>query len=330
MFVQSQIIVIIYLCLSLLIMIELITNPMKKIIPALLFTMFHAITIYAQNNVEFPLYGDKIPNSFDVQNEEKATKNGILRIEKVSHPTLTVFLPDKETATGTAVVICPGGGYSIVAIEHEGHDIAKKFVENGVAAFVLKYRLPNSKISPQPDIAPLQDAQQALITVRENADKWNINPEKVGIMGFSAGGHLASTAGTHFDKNYITGLNDKNVRPDFMILIYPVISSDKSITHQGSFNNLLGKNATDEQRLLFSNEKQITEQTPTSFLIHAVDDNAVPVQNSLRFAQALADKKISFEIHTFPKGGHGFGLNNPTMKTSWFDLCINWLHTMNF
>lgn len=213
----------------------------------------------------------------------------------------------------------------MLAIGHEGYDVAEAFIKRGIVAIVLKYRLPDTTTSSLPYLAPLQDAQQAILQVRRHAKEWNIAPDKVGIMGFSAGGHLASTAGTHFATARVETLPGEQVRPDFMILIYPVISSDRSITHGGSVQQLLGKNATEEQRNQFSNEKQVTSSTPPAFLVHAANDEVVPVQNSLRFLEALQMNKVKVELHVFPEGGHGFGLNNPTTKTSWFDLCVAWM-----
>jgi hypothetical protein len=244
------------------------SSVMKKI--SLLFIAAYTLCC---NNItaqqlppEIPLYPNEIPNNIPGENKEKSVSDGILRISNVRIPTLRVFLPPKEKANGTAVVICPGGGYRIVAIGHEGYDVAKKFNEAGVAAVVLKYRLPDSAISPQPEIAPLQDAQQAILTVRQNAQKWNIDPNRVGIMGFSAGGHLASTAGTHFKKILVGYSGNLSARPDFMILGYPVISADTSISHRGSFNNLLGKNPSAEKLKEYSNELQVTPETPPHFL----------------------------------------------------------------
>ena len=221
-------------------------------------------------------------------------------------------------------MICPGGGYGSLAISYEGYDVAKRFNENGISAFVLKYRLPDSRISTKPHLSPIQDLQKAIDIVRSRAVEWKIDPNKVGIMGFSAGGHLASTGGTHFDRPYIQSKSG-NLRPDFMILIYPVITSDTAFTHKGSMKNLLGENPSAELLKEFSNEKQITETTPPAFLVHSTDDKVVPVKNSIVFADGLANNNILFEMHIFPKGGHGYGMNNPTTKTEWFNLCVNWI-----
>ncbi|RDV14818.1 alpha/beta hydrolase [Pontibacter diazotrophicus] len=281
--------------------------------------------------LEIPLYSGKIPGEIPGPDEETASnEGGRLRYSKIRKPTLSVYLPPKEKATGTAVVICPGGGYSIVAAGHEGHDVAKKFNEQGIAAFVLKYRLPDAKTSSRPDIAPLQDAQQAMLLIRERAKEWQVNPEKLGIMGFSAGGHLASTAGTHFQESSVPNAAQTNLRPDFMLLLYPVISSDKTFAHQGSFDKLLGTGATADRLNEFSNEKEVTAQTPPTFLVHASDDKAVPVKNSIVFYEALLQHEVPAELHIYQNGGHGFGLNNSTTSDAWFERALNWMKSNKF
>ncbi len=283
---------------------------------------------YSQSKpMEMSLYaGNKIPGNMPGPDEEKSEANGgILRVSKIKTPTLTAYLPPADKANGTAVIICPGGGYSIVAIDHEGFKVAEKFNKMGVAAFVLKYRIPDTKNQTDPSIAPLQDAQQAILTVRTNAKKWNIDPARIGIMGFSAGGHLASTAGTHFEHSLVDNPDNISVRPDFMILIYPVISADIAIAHSGSFKNLLGANASAEQLNLYSNEKQVTSKTPPTFLVHASDDGGVSPNNSIVFYQALLKNKIPAELHIYQNGGHGFGMHNATTKDEWMDRCKNWL-----
>ena len=274
-----------------------------------------------------PLYPDKIPNSIPGPDEEVTYSEGWFRYGNVSRPTLSVFLPPSNIATGTAVVICPGGGYSIVAFKHEGEAIAKELNKVGVAAFVLKYRKPNDKIMTDKKIGPLQDAQQAIKIVRERAKEWKIDPNRVGIAGFSAGGHLASTAGTHFDKAVIENKGNINLRPDFMILIYPVISFTDSIGHLGSRENLIGKNPSPELIKYYSNELQVTPKTPTTFLVHAGDDDVVKVENSLRFYEALNKNNVKAELLIFPAGSHGFGLINPTTKDQWIERCIDWMQS---
>jgi len=280
--------------------------------------------MYSQ--IVLPLYTDSIPNSKPGVNEEKTEyKDGLTLIWKVARPEITVFLPPKSKANGTAVIICPGGGYQYITANMEGTDIAEQFVKMGVAAIVLKYRIPNDAWMVHKEIGPLQDAQQAIKMVREQAAIWNINPNRIGIMGFSAGGHLASTAGTHFNKVLIPNTTNTSVRPDFMILIYPVISFLPGICHAGSKEQLVGKNAGIELVNEYSNELQVTEQTPPTFLVHASDDDAVISMNSIAFYDSLVSKKIPAEIHIYQSGGHGFGMFIKNSQERWMDRCESWL-----
>jgi acetyl esterase/lipase len=273
-----------------------------------------------------PLYEGAIPNSKSVPDKEYSDTEGTrLIIHKVSRPTLSIFLPPKEKATGMAVIICPGGGYSVLAFGHEGTDVAERFNQSGIAAFVLKYRIPEDSTMVNKEIGPLQDAQRAIQIVRSRAKEWGIDPKKIGIMGFSAGGHLASTAGTHFEKNYIDNPDHISLRPDFMVLVYPVISFESPNGHMGSAHNLLGPNPTVEKIKEYSNEQQVTNNTPHSFLVHAKDDDAVPYVNSTLFDEALKQHHIPEEIYLYEKGGHGFGMKNPTSTVLWMDLCIPWI-----
>ncbi|HXB06383.1 MAG TPA: alpha/beta hydrolase [Puia sp.] len=276
-----------------------------------------------------PLYGNQtIPNSKTVADRESVDSSGNpLRysFSLVSHPTLTVYLPPAGKANGTAVVICPGGGYLHLAWTHEGTDVARMLNEMGITAFLLKYRLPNDETMVDKTVGPLQDAQQAIQLVRQRAGDWGVNPAKVGIMGFSAGGHLASTAGTHFYTSYIDNPGHNSLRPDFMILLYPVISFSDSIGHRGSRDNLVGLHPDPSVVREYSNELQVTAQTPPTFLVHAGDDKTVPVANSLHFYEALQHNGVSAEMHIYPKGGHGFGLNNPTTPDRWTERLKNWL-----
>ena len=286
-------------------------------------------TVSAQ--IVLPLYNDSIPNSIWTPDEETSEVNqdSVLIIQKITRPTLTIYMPPKEKQSGTAVIICPGGGYSVTASGHEGADVAKRFNEMGIAAFVLKYRIPNDKTMPNKEIGPLQDAQRALQVVREGAATWGIKKDRIGIMGFSAGGHLASTAGTHFQKAYIANPKGTNLRPDFMILVYPVISFSDSVGHSGSREQLLGKNPSQEKRDAYSNEKQVTPQTPPTFLVHAKDDG-VKVENSLLFANALKKNKVPVELYLYESGGHGYGMYNKSSPVRWMDLVQQWLHTLKF
>ncbi|MHA4809642.1 alpha/beta hydrolase [Flavitalea flava] len=275
-----------------------------------------------------PLYGDLIPNSKPAKDEEFTEPNNEpprVIIGRISRPTLTVFPAPADKANGSSVIICPGGGYSIVAIGHEGFEVAKKFNEMGVTAFVLKYRIPNDEYMVNKEIGPLQDAQRAIQLVRQNATTWKVNPDRIGMMGFSAGGHLASTAGTHFNQITIDNKDSVSLRPDFMMLIYPVISFSDKYGHIGSRNNLLGNHPSSKKIKAYSNELQVTKSTPPTFLIHSGDDSTVPVRNSLMFYEALQEKGVPAEIHVYPKGGHGYGLHNPTTKDEWIDRLKNWL-----
>lgn len=274
-----------------------------------------------------PLYPNVIPNSKPSPNTEKSEMrdNGMQIISNISIPTLTLFLPPKTPAPQTAVIVVPGGGYHINAMKHEGTDIAKKLNEWGIAAFVLKYRIPDDGTMLNKEIGPLQDAQQAIRLVRENAVKWNVDPNKLGIMGFSAGGHLAATATTHYDKPVIEGVKSINLRPDFVILGYPVISFKDSIGHIGSRDNLLGKSPTQEKIIAYSNEMQVTSKTPPTFIIHAADDDVVKPANSIAFYESLLKHKVAAELHIYEKGGHGFGMDNPTTEEDWMDSLQNWL-----
>lgn len=267
-----------------------------------------------------------IPNSTDGTDEEKSEigEDGILRISKVSTPTLTAYLPSKEKATGQAVIICPGGGYWILAAGHEGSDVAQAFVENGIAAFVLKYRLPSDEIMKDKTIGPLQDAQRAIQMVRENANEWHVKSDQIGILGFSAGGHLASTAGVRYGDEFIPNPEKISLRPDFMILVYPVISFDPEVGHSGSVKNLLGENPPKELLDKFSNEKHVNAKTPPTFLVHAKDDG-VSIQNSYVFEKALNQHSVSVQTLYYESGGHGFGLHNAASEIKWMDKVVEWL-----
>jgi acetyl esterase/lipase len=243
-------------------------------------------------------------------------------------PSLTIYLPEKEKATGAAVVIFPGGGYGHLAMDHEGHQIAQWLNSIGVAGFIVKYRHRNSGAG-YGHPAPIQDAQRAIRMVRSRAKEWGIDPGRIGIIGFSAGGHLASTAGTHFNTRYsepVDEIDRSSARPDFMILMYPVISFTEWYTHKGSMVNLLGKNPDKDLMESFSNEKQVTPETPPTFLVHADDDKVVPSENSVAFYLALRKAKVPAEMHIYEKGGHGFGPGvGKGSCSTWMALCANWM-----
>ena len=257
------------------------------------------------------LWPKNIPNQVNNGEKEHIEQGDILSISNVQDPSIEVYLPSKRNANGKAMVIFPGGGYHILAYDWEGTDIAKFLNSKGIAGIVVKYRLPDSKSLNDQYEVPLQDAQRAMRIARAHAGDWNFDKNKIGIIGFSAGGSLASTLGTHFDEEVYKkqdDMDDLSARPDFMALIYPVISMKEGVTHQGSRDNLLGKNPSQELVERFSNELQVTKNTPPTFLVHAEDDGAVPVENSLLFFQALKDKGVSASMHLYPTGGHGFSL----------------------
>ena len=303
-----------------------------KITLLLLFLIIQIALTYGQD-YRIPLYTGEIPNSKYTDATEKIEKKDIILISNVQTPDITVYLPSPRFATGQAVIICPGGGYWVLAYDLEGTDIARYFNSIGVAAAVLKYRLPTYGNCIEPHKAPLMDAQRAMRLVRQNATKWNINPGKIGIMGFSAGGHLASTLGTHFDygnKTAKDSVEQQSSRPDFMILMYPVISFTDSCSHKGSHEGLLGKNAGIEMLKYYSNELQVKEDTPPAFFVHADDDSGVPVENTLLMYQAMRKKKIPAELHILSEGGHGFGLGLKSEHiASWTNNLKLWLNWLN-
>ncbi len=268
-----------------------------------------------------------IPNAIagtTITEKTETKPDNILLVSQVSVPTLTAYLPPKEKATGAAVMICPGGGYWVLASGHEGADIARWFNEMGVAAFVLKYRLPDSTIMTNPHEVPLMDAMQGMKLIRQNASRYGIDSNKIGVMGFSAGGHLASTLSTHYHR----GANaSEQAKPNFAILLYPVVTfGDKA--HTGSRDKLLGKLKTSPDMVAYySNELQVTAQTPPTFLVHSQDDKAVPVENSIGYYQACLKNGVPVEMHLYPAGGHGYGLRTAKFGSlnNWPDACRAWL-----
>ena len=269
-----------------------------------------------------PLYTSTIPNSKVAPADyNESFGNGMYR--NVTNPSLEVYLPEKGKETGAAVVICPGGGYSVVVYQGEGVSNAKELAKNGIAAFVLKYRLPSDAIMTDKSTGPLQDAQQAIKLVRENAVKWNIDPAKIGIMGFSAGGHLASSAATHFEKALIDNPKGTSLRPDFQVVVYPVITMQQALTHRDSRKQLLGEQPSQQLVDLFSNELQVKENTPPAYITHAADDNVVDVDNSINYFEALRRHKVPVEMHIYPKGGHGFIFG----RRGWMTSLLEWIGT---
>lgn len=283
-----------------------------------------ALSIVANAQEIIPLYSGAVPNATVSDVQESGAETGVLK--GITKPTLEYYKAAPDKASGAAIIIIPGGGYGVVVYKGEGVGTAKALAEKGVAAFVLKYRLPSDAIMPDKKIGPLQDAQQAMKLVRENADTWGIDKTKIGIMGFSAGGHLASTEATHFDKAYIDNRNNTSLRPDFQILVYPVISMQDSLSHGGSRANLLGKNPSADDKQLFSNELHVTANTPPTYLTHAADDKVVDVDHSIVFFQKLRRLKVPVEMHIYPKGDHGFVFRHP----GWMEPLFAWMKLNNW
>jgi acetyl esterase/lipase len=250
---------------------------------------------------------------------------GALGSEDRDKPSLTIHLPPADKATGAAVVICPGGGYGFLAVDHEGKAPAEWLNRHGIAAFVLRYRIAPRYHHP----APMQDAQRAIQLVRSRAKEWNLDPHRLGIWGFSAGGHLASTAATHFDdgqRDAKDPIDRVSCRPDFAILCYPVITMRPPFTHGGSRHNLLGENPDEALVTRMCNDEQVTEKTPPTFLFHTTEDTVVPPENSVLFYQALRKKRIPCELHIYEKGQHGSGLGAGSGAASaWPDQLAAWL-----
>ena len=275
------------------------------------------------------LWPDKIPNQRTTLEKEKSVQKEILVLSNVQDPLIEVFLPAKKYATGEAILIFPGGGYHVLAYDWEGTDIAKWLNSMGIAGIVCKYRLPKSPSILEPWKAPLQDAQRAMRLVKAHASEWEIETSKIGIMGFSAGGHLASTLGTHFNEEIykpIDMTDTISARPQFMVLMYPVVSFNAEVAHLGSRNALIGAEPDPNLIAHFSNELQVNSNTPPTFLIHAGDDKSVSVENSLLFYNALRKNDVPVEMHIYPTGGHGFSLAlNDDHLGSWKMLLRGWL-----
>jgi len=280
---------------------------------------------------EIALWPGVAPGSESFEAEEKYHEGADSKvpnawITNVVQPNLTVYHPTAASRNGTAIVICPGGAYVGLSIDKEGHEVAKWFCQRGVVAIVLKYRT-GGKQHQHP--VPLGDAQRALRIVRSHAEKWQIDSDRIGIMGFSAGGHLASTAGTRYDDGdpaATDALDRVGCRANFMVLAYPVISMEDDITHRGSRKNLLGESPSAELIAEFSNHKKITAETGPTFLVHGGDDKTVPVENSLRFYHALLKHKVPAELHIFEHGKHGFGMRAQDQPVGqWPKLLEAWL-----
>ncbi|HWW42478.1 alpha/beta hydrolase [Pedobacter sp.] len=281
---------------------------------------------YAQDAI-IPLYGEQIPNSIKTPSDyiEQTDSDGLT--SNVSVPTLAVYFPEKEKANGTAVIIFAGGGYFVLA-QKKCVEIAKALNARGVTSFVVKYRLPSDRIMKDKSIGPLQDAQSAVKMVRERAKEWNINPSKIGAMGLSAGGHLVSTEATQLGRVVIENKQNTSLRPDFMILLYPVIIYDPLISR--TRENLIGKAASAETLNLYSTNKHVSHHTPPTFLVHAADDDVIPVKNSLTFFDAMLKAKVAGELHVLQTGGHGFGIYEDHIPNNWFPLCCDWMKKNGF
>ena len=304
-------------------------NVLKILSFTLVLLLSSSYAAFAQSET-LKLWDGPIPGSIDNPEFQQTVdpNNGWVKMRFVTDPTLDVYPAPRDKATGTAVVVCPGGGYWALAIEHEGSHVAEWLNNIGVTAFVLKYRLPDDSIMKDKSIAPMQDGQKAIRLVRRRAAEWGIDPDRIGIMGFSAGGHLASTLSTRFNEKVYQTIDDTSARPDFSLLIYPVISMQPGITHEGSRRNLLGNQPLPETLNAFSNELRVTADTPPAFIIQSQDDYSVPVQNSIAYAQAMIAAKVPCELHIYPTGGHGYGLGRSTnTESTWPEACKKWLET---
>ncbi len=290
-----------------------------KITRAVALLLGSSAVMHAQTNTSFPLWPDGAPGALG--NNDKDV------------PTLTIFLPPPEKATGAAIVICPGGGYGHLA-DHEGSHYARWFNQQGIAGFVLKYRLGSSGYRHP---AMLQDAARAVRIVRARAGEWGVDPRRVGIIGSSAGGHLASTLMTHFDAGQADAtdvIERQSSRPDLAILCYPVVTLTDPFTHKGSRSNLIGTNPPPELVQELSAELRVNKDTPSCFIWHTVEDKAVPVENSLQLAAALRRAGVPFDLHLYERGGHGLGLGSkkfdPENFHPWARDCEFWLRQRGF
>lgn len=280
---------------------------MKTIFFSILLSV--ATMLSAQNTFELPLWPAGAPNSNGLTGTEEDLEGG--RVANVITPSITVYKADKPN--GVAIIMCPGGGYARLAMNHEGHDMAPWLNAQGITYIVLKYRMPNGHYE-----VPLSDAEQAIRLVRQHAKEWNIRPDRIGIMGASAGGHLAASLATLYSSN--------ETRPDFQVLFYPVISMVPGVTHGGSRQNLLGNNPSQELEDKYTLEKQINAHTPQAFIMLSADDGAVPPANGIHYFEALLQHQVPATLHVYPTGGHGWGFRDAfTYKRQWTGELEKWL-----
>lgn len=271
--------------------------------------LFISTMIFAQQPIEISLWPNGMPNSNGLTGTEEDLEGG--RVANVVNPSIAVYRPEKPN--GMAIIMCPGGGYARLAMGHEGHDMAAWFTTQGITYVVLKYRMPNGHYE-----VPLSDAEQAIRIVRQHAAEWNINPHRIGIMGASAGGHLAASLATFY--------SSQETRPDFQVLFYPVISMKEGVTHAGSRVNLIGEKPSAELEKKYSLEQQVNAQTPQAFIMLSSDDGAVPPANSLGYYEALLKNHVPATLHAYPIGGHGWGFrDNFTYKRQWTGELEKWL-----
>lgn len=271
--------------------------------------LFISTMIFAQQPIEISLWPNGMPNSNGLTGTEEDLEGG--RVANVVNPSIAVYLPEKPNGMG--IIMCPGGGYARLAMGHEGHDMAAWFTTQGITYVVLKYRMPNGHYE-----VPLSDAEQAIRIVRQHAAEWNINPHRIGIMGASAGGHLAASLATLY--------SSQETRPDFQVLFYPVISMKEGVTHAGSRVNLIGEKPSAELEKKYSLEQQVNAQTPQAFIMLSSDDGAVPPANSLGYYEALLKNHVPATLHAYPIGGHGWGFrDNFTYKRQWTGELEKWL-----
>jgi len=293
----------------------------------LIFVLCLMAFVDSNSQTIIPLWQDSVPGNKMHQVEEIreiSPWGGAKVLSGVSHPELWAF-ECQQKGKRPAIIICPGGGYAKEAYEHEGTQVAEWLNTLGIHAFVLKYRLPDEQICKEPTYAPLKDAQRAIQIIKGLETEINIDINKVGIMGFSAGGHLAASASNFFNQSLINNASLENIIPDFSILIYPVISMTDSLTHKGSREALLGKNASAELIDYFSIEKQVSENTPPTFILHALDDEAVSVKNTKVYVEALKEISIPVEMVLLESGGHGFGFRSDSPAFVWTDHLEKWL-----